>query len=171
MTGFACLLLPSFVPPKVLKLDHRRSWSSILLSMKRGRGTWYTTWTEWRIFQLQNQIWATILVHPHPHLSSYGIKTSPRTSPTTPSRRNMPHIPQQILFFDARSEPFLSENLNAEQTQRNSLLFHELLTAMSASNKRNIRNYLLLDIATNNDNHMLQKFHAGRKIPCNRNEH
>ena len=121
MTGFSCWLLPSFVPPKGLKLDHRRSWSSILLSRRRGRGTWCTTLTGRCIFELQNQIRAkknvTTLVHPHAHISSYGIKTSPRTSPTRPSSRNMLHIPQQILFFDARSEPFLSENLRWTNTK------------------------------------------------------
>ena len=51
------------------------------------------------------------------YISSYGIKTSPRTSPITPSRRNMLHIPQQIRFFDARTEPFLSENLRWTNTK------------------------------------------------------
>ena len=106
MTSFSCWLLPSFVPPKGLKLDHRRSWSSILLSMRRGRGTWCTTLTGWCILRMSESKLSQkqrhyFLDHSDPHISSYGIKTSPRTSPTTPSRRIMPHIPQQIRFFDA----------------------------------------------------------------------
>ena len=122
MTGFSCWLLLSFVPPKGLKLDHRRSWSSILLSMRRGRGTWCTTLTGWCILRMSESKLSQkqrhyFLDHSDPHISSYGIKTSPRTSPTTPSRRKMPHIPQQILFFDARTKPFLSENLRWTNTK------------------------------------------------------
>ena len=73
------------------------------------------------------------------YISSYGIKTSPRTSPTRPSSRNMLHIPQQIRFFDARTEPFLSENLRWTNT-KNSLLSHDLLAALSAFYKRYTQN-------------------------------
>ena len=153
MTSFSCWLLPSFVPPKGLKLDHRRSWSSILLSMRRGRGTWCTTLTGWCILRMSESKLSQkqrhyFLDHSDPHISSYGIKTSPRTSPTTPSRRNMPHIPQQILFFDARSEPFLSENLRWTNTKEftsvswTSCRFVSIL--QEKNTKKNAQNIMIL---------------------------
>ena len=143
MTGFSCWLLPSFVPPKGLKLDHRRSWSSILLSRRRGRGTWCTTLTGRCIFELQNQIRAKktslLLFIPMP------------TYHLTASRRAQGQVRQhQVVgtcrIFHSRSS-FLTPGRSrsylktcAEQTQRNSLLFHDLLAALSTFYKRYTQN-------------------------------
>ena len=191
MTGFSCWLLPSFVPPKGLKLDYRWSWSSILLSMRRGRGTWYTTfWKSDEVFlncriKSEPKTMSLFLFLPIP---TYHLTASRRaqgqvrlhreggtcrifhnrssfltpyiihdmsyiiyiTYHLTASRRAQGQVRQHQVegtcrIFHSRSS-FLTPGLSrsylktcAEQTQRNSLLFRDLLAAMSGFYKRHIQ--------------------------------